>query len=144
MSDVIIGGVIAAGAGLISGIISGVALMIIREGRQRKATELGLAEELYEEVKFNRSLLADLRSEWRNMDFETSSYQNNKGQIGFLPTETRRALMQAHLAAICLNKAMAHRREVSSTDSSFPTGELEGALQRSEDGLQAWLKSRRK
>ncbi len=140
MGDIIIGGIIAS----VTGVISGIILMLIRERRQQKSARLELAQELYEEVKFNRALLADLRAKWRNMDFETNSYRSNRGKIGFLPIETRQALNQAYYAAVSLNRAMLHRREVSSTDSSFPTGELEGVLKRCEDRLQAWLKSHRK
>lgn len=136
MTNVIIGGIVAAIAGLISGIL----LALWQDRRRRHAVELQIILDLLEEVTANKAFLEEIRGKWRTYkDFEVSAYRNHKGKLAFLDKDTRTALGRACDAAIFLNVAMAERREVKSNDSSFPTGEIEQALEQASMGLQAWL-----
>ena len=141
MTNIIIGGIVAAIAGLVSGIL----LTLWQDRRRRHAVELKIILDLLEEVTTNKTSLKEIRDKWRTYkDFEVSAYRTHKGKLAFLDKDTRTALGRACDAAVFLNAAMAERRESKSNDSSFPTGELEQALEQASVGLQTWLNLQRK
>lgn len=141
MNSIIIGGIVAAVAGLISGVI----LTLWQDKRRREANEVQTTLELLEEVNSNRAFINSIREKRRSYkEFGFSTYHNCRGRLGFLDDNTRTALDRAQDAGKFLNIAMAQRRESGSQDSSFPTGELEQALEQASKGLQTWLKSQHK
>jgi len=81
MNSIIIGGIVAAVAGLISGVI----LTLWQDKRRREANEVQTTLELLEEVNSNRAFINSIREKWRSYkEFGFSTYHNCRGRLGFL------------------------------------------------------------
>jgi uncharacterized membrane protein YbaN (DUF454 family) len=96
MNDAIIGGVIAAAAGAVFGIVTSLCL----ERRREKAKRLTVVEAILTETVENLKICKSpkMRKKWWLSSFKLEAYHAYKGQILFLPLEVVRQLVAAAIA----------------------------------------------
>jgi len=129
-------------------IIIGIVVLILvqfflRRGRKPQGTQREIVQGLLSEVRLNLAIAEITQLHWRTKRFEVTSWQRSKTKLDFLEQSLQIALSDAYTMAEDFNQQIAAAKKYKSTSymASVDVEKLKGPLNRSKEGLEAWLQS---
>lgn len=147
MSEVIVGGAIAAVIGAAAGLAASFLLTYLKNKKEQTI----IVSEPIVEVKENLVICTDpsIRKLWWTVKYKTDAYNKHKGEIGFLPEAIRTELANiAYLVEPINSSVDVHRLQSAFKTHTSPLAfrpqpkfePLEKSLIFCRDGLESWPK----
>lgn len=115
----------------------------MRRGRKPEVAQRDVVQSLLSEVRLNLAIIEIFTFDMKTKKFEVTSWRRNKDKLGFLDQQVQTALADAFTLIEDFNQQIdaARRSRSSSYLGSIDVKKLQKPLNRSREGLEAWLQS---
>ena len=116
---------------------------VMRRRRKPQVAQRDVAQNLLSEVNLNLAVIEIFTFDMKTKKFEITSWRRNKDKFGFLDQQVQTALYDAFTLIEDFNQQIdaARRSRSASYLGSIDVKKLQKPLNKSREGLEAWLQS---